>query len=277
MAQSDLNCANLALRLIGSNYVLTALTDTTPEGLACNGNIDDCKRALLRQSEYNFSIKRKNLAATYVSITSITDSGGLFLITKAAHGFSTGDRVTIKDADSFATANGTWTITAVDVDTFTLDDSVYATTSGTTYGSYTVAAAYGYNYSIAIPSDCLRVLEINENPVEGHRIESGRILSDDDELRIRYVKDVTDYTTMDPLFYQALAHYLAYNLCDCITASDGKKNELHAYLYGTDGKRGILSSARFSDATEDGNMQVHANDWVGARFGASAITGETIN
>jgi len=272
MAQSELLCANLALRLIGSNYVLTALSDSTPEGLACNANIDDCKRALLRKSEFNFSVTRKNLSATFTSITSITDSGGEFLITKAAHGLTTGDRVTIKDADSFETANGTWVITRVDADTFTLDDSVYATTSGSTYGSYTLAAAFTYSYSIALPSDCLRVLEINENPVsESHKIEGGRILTNDVNLRIRYVKDEDDYTLMDPLFYQVLAHYLAYNLCDCITASDGKKNELHAYLYGTDGKRGILSSANFSDATEDWNISVQANDWIGSRFGSSFI------
>ncbi len=272
MAQSELNCANLALRLIGSNYVLTALSDTTPEGLACNANIDDCKRALLRKSEFNFSVTRKNLSATFTSITSITDSGGEFLITKSTHGLATGDRVTIKDAGSFETANGTWTITVVDADTFTLDDSVYATTSGATYGSYTNAAAFTYSYSIALPSDCLRVLEVNENPVsETHKIEGGRILTNDEDLRLRYIKDVTSYTLMDPLFYQVLAHYLAYNLCDCITASDGKKNELHAYLYGTDGKRGILSSANFSDATEDGNISVQANDWVCARFGSSFV------
>ena len=268
MAQSELNCANLALRLIGSNYVLTALSDTTPEGLACNANIDDCKRALLRMSLFNSSIVRKNLSATYVAITSIADSGGEFLITKASHGFATGDRVTIKDADSFSPANGTWTITYVSANTFTLDDSVYSTSSGTTYGSYTPAAAFGFDFSIALPSDCLRVVEINENPIEGHRIENGRILTNEDTLRIRYVKDITDYTIFDPLFYQVLAHFLAYNLCDCITASDGKKNELHAYLYGTDGKRGILGSARFSDATEDGSIVVQANDWLGARFGA---------
>jgi hypothetical protein len=276
MAQSDLNCANLALRLLGSRFVLTgsagildASVDTSAEGLACIANIADCKRALLRGAEFNFSITRKNVSAQFVSITTITDSGGLFLVTKATHGYSTGDRVTIKDATSFSTANGTWTITVVSVNTFTLDDSVYATTSGITYGSYTTAAAFTYAYSIALPTDCLRILEINENETpEAHKIESGRILTDDEDLRIRYVKDVTDYTLMDALFYQVLAHYLAYNICDHITASDGKKNELHGYLYGTDGKRGILGSAKFSDATEDGSISVQANDWIGARFGS---------
>ena len=267
MAQSDLNVSNLALGLIGAKKI-TTLADTTKEALACTAHVDDCKKALLRMHPWNFAVKRKNISASYTAITSIADNGsGLYQITKATHGLSDGERVTIHEADSFSGANGTWILENTTTNTFDLKGSTYATDGGTDYGEYTTAPAFDYAYSIALPSDCLRVLSVNNDLVEDlYRIEGGRLLIDDDEdVEIKYIKDVTDYATMDALFYQALGHYLAYTLCDHITAGDGKKNEIHTYLYGGQGKRGILPQARFVDATEDAIQTIGATDWVASR------------
>jgi len=47
-------------------------------------------------------------------------------ILQVAHGFSTGDTVTIFGIVGTTEANGTWIITKVDADNYTLDESVYA-------------------------------------------------------------------------------------------------------------------------------------------------------
>lgn len=61
-----------------------------------------------------------------------TSNSTVINVTVVAHGFSTGDTVTVHDVTGTTEANGTWIITKVDVDNFTLDESVYvsAWTSG---------------------------------------------------------------------------------------------------------------------------------------------------
>ena len=62
-----------------------------------------------------------------VTLTSCTasNSSGLILITKTAHGFSNGDCVYIEDMATALTANGCWVITYVNSSTFTLNGSTY--------------------------------------------------------------------------------------------------------------------------------------------------------
>ncbi|MCA9339376.1 MAG: hypothetical protein KDA17_00520 [Candidatus Saccharibacteria bacterium] len=60
------------------------------------------------------------------AITATADSGGLIKITSTAHGKVTGDKVGISGVGGTTEANGSWTITKVDADNFTLDGSTYA-------------------------------------------------------------------------------------------------------------------------------------------------------
>jgi hypothetical protein len=273
--QSDLNVSNRALGLMGANKI-TALNDTTKkEAIACNDNVDECKRELLRMHPWNFAIKRKKITPFQdIAVSNVTFvSANLIEVTHATASYAAGQYVTLTGIEGASAANGTWEIASVPnttttrLTTINILDSDYL-------GTYTASAtdyirrspAFDYSYLYALPGDCLRVMDLdgNDSP-DSYRIESGMILSDDSSLTIRYVYDVTDYATMDALFYKCLAHYLAYNLCDHITASDGKKNELHAYLYGGQGKRGILPQSRFVDATEDSITTMSANDWILAR------------
>lgn len=61
--------------------------------------------------------------------TNYTNSGtGLILVTMAAHGWVTGQMVYIDSVTGTTEANGTWTITVVDADTFTLNGSTFVHT-----------------------------------------------------------------------------------------------------------------------------------------------------
>ncbi len=66
-----------------------------------------------------------DMDANAKTITDASDST-VVNIESASHGFSTGDTVTIHDVAGTTEANGTWIITKVDSDNFTLNESVYA-------------------------------------------------------------------------------------------------------------------------------------------------------
>jgi hypothetical protein len=262
----------MALRLMGHRAVLTALSDTTTEGLACNGLIDECKKALLRMHPWNFAVKRQTIAkVNSATITAIGAAGGITELT-VTNSYAVGEWLMVETDSDFAPVEGldggpyeisTATASVVGI---ILDFAEITGTfvSGLTYTFRT--NPFGYLYSLPLPTDSLRVLAINETQSsEDWRIEGGRILTHTEPIDIRYIKDVTDYATMDSTFYQALANYLAYTLCDHLSASDGKKNELHVYLYGGQGKRGILPQARFLDANEDPPGEFRSLDWLESR------------
>ena len=266
MAQSQLEVSQAALYKIGSTSI-TALSDTTKEAVICNARVDICKRAMLEMHPWNFAVKRKIVRPTWVTYTALADAGATdyFRVTYTAHGLATGDRVTIKDETAYPTVNGTWEIIYVDANNFDLYLSVFAG-SGTVTGTYTRAAATNYAYSIVKPTDCLRILRLNERSYGAEwRLESGRISTDIDELEIKYIYDVTDYTTMSFMFYECLALYLAWDICDSLTASDSKKRQAWTDLFGGDGKIGLIQRARFIDATEDSSPVIETNDWLLSR------------
>lgn len=64
-------------------------------------------------------------AATTASISGIVSSSGLIEITATAHGYSTGDVITISGIVGTVEANSGWQITVVDTNHFTLNNSVF--------------------------------------------------------------------------------------------------------------------------------------------------------
>lgn len=85
---------------------------------------------------YNGKAGNESRAAA-VNITSTATSAGLIAVYAAAHGLLTGDRVSIVGHGVVATAvgkeaNGTWTVTKVDADHFTLAGSTYVGNGGAT-------------------------------------------------------------------------------------------------------------------------------------------------
>lgn len=78
------------------------------------------------------------------------------------------------------------------------------------------APAFGYTNAYLIPTDCLRVVEIDDQDTELEwdpprwEMEQGRILTDlAAPLKVRYIKRVDDPTAFDASFADALAAYLA--------------------------------------------------------------------
>ena len=78
------------------------------------------------------------------TITGVANNGsGLFRVTATAHGFSTGNPVGISGVLGTPNANGTWTITVIDANTFDLQGSTFA-------GTYTSGGKAGITGTVKI-------------------------------------------------------------------------------------------------------------------------------
>jgi hypothetical protein len=266
MAQTPTEMCNAALSKLGCRFKIVnsppLTTGTTQEERICAARYDNCRKIMLAMHPWNFAIKRVNLEPSYVAITGAVSSGGkVQVLTASTSGLSNGDRVTIDSVVGTTEANGTWVISGLVTDTsFVLEDSTFSNTyvSG---GQWTKAATFDYTFSIALPSDCLRVLRVNDQLVSPEwRIENGRILTNDDTNYVKYIYDIAIGDTMNILFYEALSLYLAWD----ISLELGRDNQTKEQL-GRDFKE-VLAKARFVDSMEDPAEQIEANDWVSSRF-----------
>lgn len=81
-------------------------------------------------------------------ITGTANNGGLVRITSAAHGLQTNDRVIQASVGGTTEANGTFSVTYVDANTYDLQGSTYANayTSG---GTWTLLGLYSQLHSLA--------------------------------------------------------------------------------------------------------------------------------
>lgn len=243
MATTEVSICNAALAHLGEASI-TALTDDTARARACNQFYGPMRDAVLRSHRWNFAQDREALSLPWQTMTSVANSGGLVQVTKAGHGFSTGNRVQVKNT-SFA--DGAWLVTVSSTSVFTLDGSVWS--SGVVAGSFVLAPDFGWGYEFTLPTACLRVLEVNGSEEGDNRfpwvVEGRKLLTNQDTANLVYVKQVTDPTLFDPLFVDALSVKLAIKLSDTIRGATSKTEQLTA-----DYERITAPLARRVDANE---------------------------
>lgn len=129
--------------------------------------------------------------------------------------------------------------------------------------------AFGYTYKYTLPTSplCLSVVSIYDKnavkvePTE-YRIEGKYLLSDNDELYIKYVGRVSDYTLLPPVFRMALEYNLAAKLAHPITGS----TNLVGFL--TQQYEKYLRYAKTADNKQDEEVTWNDNDfpYITARF-----------
>lgn len=268
MAQSSLECANIALTKIGAAKI-TSLSDATETAITANLCIDPVKKNLLRLHPWNFAVKRDKLEATITDVTTATHIGsGSWRITAVAHGYAVGDWVQTSGIvlDPSGDINGTYEVTVVNSDDiFTIVEEDVTSGSYSSGGTTWLSNPFEFTYKLALPSDCLRVLRVNDAECGvDWRIEGRFILSQDSELEIKYVQDVTDYTLMDSAFYDLLSTALALEIAYKISQSSTLLEQL-AEMY-----RRQMGKVRHVDATEDPAETLGADDWINSRFNHSS-------
>lgn len=85
-----------------------------------------------------------------------------------------------------------------------------------------------YSYQFQLPTNpfCLRVLEIPDYPAYDYEVVSGFLLTNLDEVTIKYIRRIEDVTQFDSLLVRAIAFRLAADLATRITNSTKTRTEL---------------------------------------------------
>ena len=133
---------------------------------------------------------------------------------------------------------------------------------------------WGYSLEYQLPSDCLRVLQVNDYwnipgysdfiggpDDEPYKIEGGKIRTDiSAPLKLRYVKRITNAGLFDALFVEAFASDLAYQCCEAITQSNTKKESARA-----DKDEAIMLAVR-ANAIELPPSNMADDSWMAAKM-----------
>ena len=80
-------------------------------------------------------------------------------------------------------------------------------------------SGYSYQYQLPISPLCLRVLNMTNVADAEYRVEGDKLLTDEEECSIRYIKEVTDTTAFDPDLIELIALRVAADIAFSITQS----------------------------------------------------------
>ena len=125
------------------------------------------------------------------------------------------------------------------------------------------APIYGFNHRFDMPTDLIRLIELEDNP--RYKIEGRFILTDSNPINIKYVYKNETVTEYDSMFVQALAVRLAGTIAERLTQSSTLAEELIG-LY-----RLHLKDAKSVDAQVNYPDDLEANLWLDSRFKGTSI------
>lgn len=143
----------------------------------------------------------------------------------------------------------------------------------TALAALTTTPAWGFKYEYEIPSDCLRILMVNDTyggpdmsdyrnePIADYSLEGNKILTNfNAPLKLRYISRVEDTTEWDSMFVEALACRLAMEMCEDLTQSNTKR-ELAQAEYTA-----MLRSAIRASSIEQPAQAMPDNSWMLSRL-----------
>ena len=134
--------------------------------------------------------------------------------------------------------------------------------------------AWGYTTLYQLPTDCLRVVQVNDTWVvpgladytsgpesEPYKITGRRIETDiGAPLKLRYIKRVTDPAQFDAAFVEVFASDLADQVCEALTQSNTKREATRAVL-----RQSLLEAVR-SNAIELPPEAIPDDSWILSRL-----------
>lgn len=131
-----------------------------------------------------------------------------------------------------------------------------------------ITPAFGYAYSYAKPSDCLRILGLCDthhhrsdvNPELIFRMEGGHLLTNQSTVWVKYIALITNEGMFSPGFVSAFAYHLAAEAAYGITGNGSLKTEI-MNEYVTVG----LPKAKALDSQEGVPELFETNPWIAAR------------
>lgn len=160
-----------------------------------------------------------------------------------------------------AMASAAWRLVRTDQVTADIS-SPFASTAAIPAGSwrlYHQAPAWGFNFAMAVPSDCLRIQRVDESRI--YQREGDYLVTDEQSLPVTYTAQITDVTRYPQSFVRAFTSELSATFCGQIADLTPKLDkwlkiaELHK------------KKAKKDDGQEGSAPQVTASDLVQARRG----------
>lgn len=260
-ATTNVAIVNLALRKLGQKRI-TDLTDSTdPTAVIVNDVFALKRRALLRAHFWNFAVKTVvlgHVVDSSIVISGATQASPVVITTATAHGLSDDDEVSIVSVVGMTELNGKkYTVAGATANTFQLSGidggSYTAYASGGTVGKVTTfITAIGFNNAYNLPSDYIRIQNINGEPADqiDHSLESlggvKVLLTDEAQMQMKYIYNIEDPTLFDDTFVDVFAFLIAAEVAFSITQSKSMAVEMKkAY-------EEKLAEARGIDAMEGG-------------------------
>ena len=123
----------------------------------------------------------------------------------------------------------------------------------------TAAPAYEYAFQYSLPSDCLRLLQMEEKTMV-YTIEGRKLLTDEGTAKVKYLAVITDPNEFDAMFVEALSARLAAELAVTLAESNTLyQNMMEIY-------RLKITDARSVDGQESGEPEVVADTWLDSRI-----------
>jgi len=262
---------NSALIKIGA-AVIVSITDTNKRAQLCNEQYTKLRDDLMRSHPWNFARARKLLVAdafTFVDGDVIT---GADTITEIAHARETGNKCRLTttgvlpaglelNTDYFIIFVDANTIqlaaTAVDASTGTAIDITAAAGGGT--HTLTVKPEFGYDNQYVLPAGYMRSINLNEKE-DLFTVEANLLLTNEEQVELRYIRNITDVTKFDVNFDELLALMIANELSYPLVQSASLKERIQAELTIK------LRDIRSYNGQEGNDKEFEANTWTNARF-----------
>lgn len=130
----------------------------------------------------------------------------------------------------------------------------------TTTAPETSAPSWGFLYKHALPSNCLRLIEVDGLTTGEYLVEGRYILTDENVLYLRYLARIEDPNEFDSLFTDVVATRMAFDMCEGLTQSTTKKDWLYKEY------EDLLLQAKRADGQENPPAELEEDDWINVRY-----------
>lgn len=128
-----------------------------------------------------------------------------------------------------------------------------------TLASLVQEPAFEYTYKYLLPTDCLRVLKIY-NSANPFKVENGYIVTDEPELNLIYISDVTDPNKFDAMFSSLLTLGIAKDIGYTLTENASLIGILNEEFIR------LKREAKLFDGQEGSPDQFDQGDWLDSRY-----------
>lgn len=266
LTSDELTIGNQALVLIGQKIIDSSDTSTADTGTAGSPYVktelifDQTRNALNRAFEWNFARTRLELVNDWDDETAYTTDQYVW-VSSVLYKCNT------------AHTSTTWSTDYVmDGTDYVKDDTDYVRDDSITFywDMVTDRPETYWTYRYDLPADFSRFRSkwLKENEYR-YNLEGGKILTDETEMNINYIKKVTDPTEFDPLFTEVLIFDLAIKLTYCLMGPGYPTQALREKLEAE--RKGKIVKAKLVNSIESFQGRRKSHEWVNARYGDGKV------